>query len=430
MKQFLLGLTRVALLAACCAAAGPALAQTAAAGDVSIAAVVNGQVITNGDVEARARLLALSTGLPLTPDAMNRLRPQITTQLIDETLQMQEINRRGIVVNGADIEASIARIEQGNSLPAGGLQGKMAASGVPFATLIAQIRADIGWQGVLHQILGPELRPTPGDIAAEKKALAAQMQQTQYHLAEIFIPVSDPADESAAQSFATTVISDLRKGAPFPIIAAQFSQADSALQGGDIGFVSSSQLDPATAAVVTTMPPGAISNPIRVPGGYDIVQLQQVRQTGNQTQTVLTVREVFAPFAAPIESGGVGPGQMGVINKLLQSLGQVHSCDDMAALNATFGNVRPADPGPVNLDDVTPPQFQTLLASLPIAQPSRPLVARDGVSAVMVCGRQQEAAKLPSDDDIAQLIVQRRVDLESQQLLADLRHRSIITQTD
>ena len=236
MKQFLLGLSRAAVLAACCAAAGPALAQSAGAADVSIAAVVNGQVITDGDVAGRARLLGLSTGMPLTADAMSRLQPQITSQLIDETLQLQEINRRGIVVKDDDIQASISRIEQGNGLPQGGLRSKMEASGVPFATLISQIRTELGWQDVLHQVLGPELRPTPGDIAAEKKALGAQLQQTQYHLAEIFIPVTDPANEAAAENFANTVISDLRKGAPFPIIAAQFSQSDSALQGGDIGF--------------------------------------------------------------------------------------------------------------------------------------------------------------------------------------------------
>ena len=88
----------------------------------------------------------------------------------------------------------------------------------------------------------------------------------------------------------------------------------------------------------------------------------------------------------------------------------------------------PADPGSVNLATVTPPAFQTLLASLPIGQVSQPLVAQNGVSVVMVCSRQNQAEALPSDDQIAQIIIERRVELESQQLLDDLRHRSIITQ--
>ena len=269
MKQFSSAILVLALAALAAGAMPAARAQTAAAGagmqgmsaGANIAAVVNGQVITDDDVAARARLLAVSTGMPMTPDTLNRLQPQITEQLVDQTLQLQEINRRGVVVKEDDIEAAVSHIEQGNNMPAGALRGRLEAAGVPFSTLIAQLRTQLGWQDVLHQVLGPELRPTPGDIGAEKKALQAQIGQTEYHLAEIFIPVPDPADDAAAHDFAATVITQLRAGAPFPVIAAQFSQADSALQGGDLGFVSPSQLDPATAAVVTQMPAGAISNP-------------------------------------------------------------------------------------------------------------------------------------------------------------------------
>lgn len=406
-----------------CGAAMPAFAQTA-----SIAAVVNGQVITNDDVMARARLLAVSTGLPATPAALNRLQPQITKELIDQTLQLQEINRRNVVVAESDIAAAVAHIEQGNNLPADTLRQHLQAAGVPFSTLIAQLRTELGWQTVLHQVLGPELQPTPGDISAEKKALQAQLGTTQYHLAEIFIPVTDPADDAQAKAFANTVIAQLRTGAPFPIIAAQFSQADSALQGGDLGFVSASQLDPATAAVVLSMPAGAISNPIRVPGGYDIVQLQEMRKVGAATNMSLNIRQAYAAFAEPISNGSVGPDQAAVINKLIAAARGAHACADIEAINASFGNVRPADPGPVNLADVTPPQFQQVLANLAIGQVSQPLVAQGGVSVVMVCSRRNVADALPSDDDIRNLIVERRVALESQQLLDDLRHRSIITQ--
>jgi len=79
------------------------------------------------------------------------------------------------------------------------------------------------------------------------------------------------------------------------------------------------------------------------------------------------------------------------------------------------------------LASVTPPAFQQILANLQVGQVSQPLVAQDGVSVVTVCSKQTSAVGLPSDDQITQVIVERRVQLESQQLLDDLRHRSIIT---
>jgi len=424
MKQ----LFSAALVLAWCGAA-PAAAQITAFSpdDASIAAVVNGQVITTQDVADRARLLALSIGMNPTPDAITHLAPQVTNQLIDQTLQLQEIDHRNVTVPEGDIAAAIGHIEQGNGLPAGGLRAKLAASGVPFATLVSQIRIELGWQTVLHQVLGPGLQPTLGDLNAEKTALKAQLGSTQYHVAEIFVPVTDPADENTAHQFAATVITQLRAGAPFPIVAAQFSQGQTALQGGDLGFVQLSQLDPAVAAVVRSMPNGAISNPIRVPGGYDIVQLQETHTVGDNLQTMLSLRQAFASYPL-ISNGQVGPAQAAVINNLMTQAKAAHSCGDIAALNASLGNVKPTDPGPVNLATVTPPAFQTILSNLQPGQISQPLVAQDGVSVVMVCSRTQQAQSLPSDQDIGNIIVDRRVELESQQLLDELHHRSIITQ--
>lgn len=423
MKLFL----RATLLGSLCIA-GPALAQTAAPDTASIAAVVNGQVITTQDVAARARLLALSSGLNPTPPVAARLAPQVTKQLVDQMLELQEINKLGVPVAEDDVAASISHIEQNNNMPAGGLRQHLEASGVPFGTLLAQIRTELGWQAVLHQVLGPGLQPTPGDIRAEKAALKAQMGATQYHLAEIFVPVSDPSDDAGARSFANTVITQLRGGAPFPIIAAQFSQAQTALNGGDLGFRQLGQLDQAVAATVQNMPVGAISNPIRVPGGYEIVQLVDKHEIGTALQTMLDMRQVFAPYPAAITNGQVGPVQIAVIQKLVAQTRTATSCAAIEALNTQYGNVHPASPGPVNLATVTPPGLQKILGGLPLNQASQPLVGQDGVSVVMVCDRTQAAPQLPSDVDIANLIIERRVDLESQQLLDILRHRSVISQ--
>lgn len=408
--------------------AAPGIAAATAPDGASIAAVVNGQIITSQDVYAKARLLAISSGMNPTLDVIKRLSPQVTKHLIDEVLQQQEIAKRNIIINDDDVAGAIAHIEQGNSMPVGGLRLRLEALGVPFSTMLAQIRTQLGWQQVLHQVLGQGLQPTPGDMNAEKTALKAALGSTQYHLAEIFIPVTDPDDDATARNFANTVIAQLRGGAPFPVIAAQFSQDQTALSGGDLGYVQLNQLDAPVAATVTGMPVGAISNPIRVPGGYQIVQLQDKHEVGNQMQTVLSIRQAFVKYPTPITNGQIGPAQGAMINDLVAKAKQLHSCDDMTALNATYGNVRPADPGPVNLATVTPAAFQSLLGGLAIGQVSQPLVSRDGVSVVMVCSRQQQAEALPSDDEIGNIIVERRVEMESQQLLDDLRHRSIITQ--
>ena len=143
---------------------------------------------------------------------------------------------------------------------------------------------------------------------------------------------------------------------------------------------------------------------------------------------MISMRQAFVPYPTPITNGQVGAAQAAVITKLVQDGRNVHSCSDMEALNAADGAAHPANPGPVDLSGVTPPAFQALLASIPLGQVSQPLVAVDGVSIVIVCSRQSSPVGLPSDDAIANAIISQRIQLESDQLLDNLRHRSIINQ--
>ena len=133
-----------------------------------IVAVVNGEVITNIDVDNRTRLFALSTGLPMSPDVLDRLKSQITRQLIDERLRMQEVQKRKIVVPDKDIAQAIRDIEQHNGLPPGALRQKLAADGVSQRTLIDQIRTQLGWSQVLRQQLGDQAQVTDAQVAEQQ----------------------------------------------------------------------------------------------------------------------------------------------------------------------------------------------------------------------------------------------------------------------
>ena len=122
-----------------------------------IAAVVNGDVISEADIGNRARLFAISTGLPLSTEVIDRLKSQILRQLIDERLRVQEAQRRKIVIQDAQIAAAIKDIETRNNLQPGALRAKLAADGVSTRTLIDQIRAQLAWTQMLRSAIGDKI---------------------------------------------------------------------------------------------------------------------------------------------------------------------------------------------------------------------------------------------------------------------------------
>jgi peptidyl-prolyl cis-trans isomerase SurA len=427
--SFRLKLIRLLVLPAWLACAGLAIPR-AEAQTAKIAAVVNGDVITNDDVDSRARFFALATGQQVSPDVLLRLRPQILQQLINERLEIQEDERRGIVISDKQVAAAIGEIEHNNNMAPGQLRGKLQALGVDPDTLIAQVRTQLGWTQVLRQVVGEMGRPSAADIDRQLALMKQAGAQTQYNVGEIFIPVNSPSAEAGAEKFAETVITELRAGGSFPIIAAQFSQGETALQGGALGWVGADQLDPQVAQLVNEMPVGAISNPVPVAGGLVIVQLrgrQQAGQSGGQGASVtLSVRQVFLPFSTPLDQQHPTPQQRATMAKFHAIATSVHSCGDMEAANKAAGAAKPADPGPVDLASVTPPQFQALLERLAVNQPSPPLIATNGVTLVMVCGKNTQAAGLPSRDQIAEQLFNNRVGLAAQQELDQLHRQGSI----
>jgi peptidyl-prolyl cis-trans isomerase SurA len=195
-----------------------------------IAAVVNGDVISEADIGNRARLFAISTGLPLYTEVIDRLKSQILRQLIDERLRVQEAQRRKIVIQAAQIAAAIKDIETRNNLQPGAHRAKLASDGVSSRTLIDQIRAQLAWTQMLRGAIGEKMNVTDADVADQQKLAAEQIGQHRISPGEIFIPVDDPANSADAQHFAETVITELRPAPRWHWVAAQFSQTQTRLK--------------------------------------------------------------------------------------------------------------------------------------------------------------------------------------------------------
>jgi peptidyl-prolyl cis-trans isomerase SurA len=393
-----------------------------------IAAVVNGDVISNADIANRARLFAISTGLPLSPEVIDRLRAQILRQLIDERLRMQEAQRRKIVIQDAQIAAAIKDIESRNGLQTGALRAKLASDGVSARTLIDQIRAQLAWSRLLREMVSERINITDADVAEQQKLAAQQVGQTEYRLGEIFIPIDDPANSADAQHFAETVITELHAGAPFPMVAAEFSQTQTALEGGELGWEQTNQIDPAVARIVSQMPVGAISNPVRVPGGLSIVALQAKRQIGNELANIVTLRQAFFPFSTPLtDPQNPTEQQRQMLAKARAVPSTVKNCDQMEAYaKANNPPNRPIDPGEVRADGVNPPAFRQLLETVPLGKPTEPLISRDGIAVITVCTREQKNIGEITPTEIRNRLINERVEMMSRQAMRDLHRKASI----
>jgi len=392
----------------------------------AIAAVVNGDVISIGDIDHRARLFALSTGLPMSSDVLERLTPQVRRQLIDERLRLQELQRRSVVVGDRDIAAAIAEIEASNGMPQGLMRRRLAAEGVDLRTMIDQLRVQLGWTRLLRELLGRNAEVGPTETEELATVLRGQVGQTEFRVAEIFVPIGEPRQAADAQRFADTIIAQLRSGASFGVVAAQFSQSQTALQGGDLGWVQPNQLDAEVLRVVQIMPAGAVSNPIRVPGGISIITLRGKRVIGTDNATVATIRQAFFPFAGRLNPAAPTDAQRAVLERARAAVAGARSCEDIERVNSAAAGGRPADPGELRIDAIPNGPMRDLVATLPPGRVSQPLIAEDGIAVIMVCARETKNIGVPTQRELGQRILGERVELIGRQLMRELQRRAVI----
>jgi len=399
-----------------------AMAQPAGGNVNSIVAVVNGDVVTRSEIESRRRLLALSAGVA--GDAGAQGGDQILRLLIDERLRIQELSRRRILVTDQDIASSVANIESRNGLPPGGVVQNLRRAGIEPRVLYDQIRAQIGWARLLRGMLGEQANVPDAEVNEFLAAQRARLGEPEFMVSEIFIPVENPGQEAQVRRFVTDIIQRLRQGVPFAMVAAQFSQSQTAVQGGAMDWMTADRFDPEVANVLRQMPEGAISNPIRVPGGFEIVMLRDKRVSGRDMATIMTMRQVFLPFEGQVNPQAPTAQQLAQLQRAQALSDQARGCEAMDA--AARGSPRPADPGPVRLDNINPPELRDLLGSLPIGRATQPIISVDGALIFMVCARENRNLAEANPQQAREILLRDRVELLSRQLQRDLRRRAQI----
>lgn len=396
----------------------------AAAQDVRVAAVVNGQAITTADIAARSRLLLSSFGQQPTPEALTRLRPQVLRNLIDERLRLQEVQRRRILVSDREVADQVGRIEQRLGMPPGGLARQMAGAGIDPRTLYDQLRSQIGWFRLIRQQLGTQAEVAPAEIEEQLRVLEAAVGTPEYLISEVLLPIDDPSQEAEVNRTAQQIIDRLRAGSPIAPIAVQFSTGASAQEGGDLGWVRAEQLEPEVAAIIGQMPTGAITNPIRTIGGVTIIQKRGQREIGRDPATMMEIRQAFIPFEGNVDPNNLTAQQRGAVEQANRIAATARSCAAIEDAARTIRSPRPSNPGDIRMETL-PPQLRQRLNALGLNQPTV-IGATDGVAVLIVCAKRTENLGAPSREAIANTILRDRSDLLSRQVLRDLRRKAQI----
>jgi peptidyl-prolyl cis-trans isomerase SurA len=284
---------------------------------VDVVATVNGHAITRAEMDKMyTAQLGEAQGQPLSNEQADSLRLNAVRELIDEEIVQQRAAKMNLTATNEEVDAKLAEMKAPYTEEQ--FQARLKDSDHTLDDVKHDLRRSLTIDKLLNKEINSKVTVSDADIATYYNQHKAEFNliETQYHLAEIRVtdmPSNQPGNlqgskatsDAEAKKKIQALKNRLDSGEDFGAIAMNFSErAETASNGGDMGFVPESQLheDPTVYQAVTKLKPGQITDILplldgttKKPAGYAIYKLISKEPPGqrnlNDPRVQQTIRQ-------------------------------------------------------------------------------------------------------------------------------------------
>jgi len=374
--------------------AGAQTRELATQGDLldRVVAIVNDGVVLNSDLDAQLDIVSerlRQQKLELPPQ--NVLRQQVLERLVLQEIEMQRANHAGVKVSDEMLNAALQDVAKRNNLTLTQLPEELKKQGVDYAEYREEIRKEMMLQLLRQRDVLQHISVTPREIDQflDRQAKAPS-ERNEYNVSHILIAVgqeASPAQQEAAGKRAQEVYERAKSGEDFAKLAVAYSNSQTALEGGALGWRKGSELPTFLADIIAKLKPGEVGEPLRTPTGYHIIRLNEVRGgTPTAVEDQVHVRHILMKTNELADDATVRGKLEALRERILKgedfaAVAQVTSQDPGSG--AEGGDLGWAGPG------TFAPEFEQAIATLKDNEISEPFHTQFGWHIVQMLGHRR-----------------------------------------
>ncbi len=353
-----------------------------------VAAVVDEGVVLKSELSERLALVMdnlRKRQQEAPPEQRRQLPPvsvieqQVLEQLVLREIQLQRASRVGINVPDDMLNEALARVADNLGYTLEELPAVLASQSIDYAAYREDSRKDLVIEQLEQRDVINRITITPRELEqCLVNADANAANAYDYNISHILISV--PANATAqdierARQRIDEIHSRLDAGEDFARLAVATSHAQTALDGGSLGWRKGSQLPTLFTNAVLRMKPGEYSEPIQSGSGFQIVKLNDMRGAERTMVDQLHVRHILLRPNEILDNDAVHQKMIGVRAQIVggDDFGTVaRAVSEDPASAADGGDLGWLSPG----DTVN--EFEQVMAQLPLKQLSEPFRTRFG----------------------------------------------------
>lgn len=391
----------------------PAAAQdrAEARGGDYIAAVVNQELVTAGEVQRRVeRALAEASrrGARLPPES--ELRSQVLDALIDERVIITNARESGLRVDESEIDRAVQNIAAQNQIGMDVLRQRLTAEGLDYARFRDNLRDQIMIERMREREVYRRIQISDEEVDKLIDEERARLNvDAETNLAQILVAVPERADEATVAERRERILAALvrvRAGEAFDAVAKDVSEDGNRDKGGEIGLRPASRLPDIFIEATRSLRPGEVSaEPLRSAAGFHVLKVLERKEVPLGEATETRARHVLLR-TSPQLSADVAARRLADYRRQIETgarsfedIARQYSEDGSAAAGGDLGWAAPG---------TMVPEFEEAMNALPVGGLSAPVVTRFGVHLIQVLERRKVVL------DIKQLREQARNALREQ----------------
>jgi peptidyl-prolyl cis-trans isomerase SurA len=251
-----------------------------------VAAVVNDGVVLKSEVDGQVqmvteRLQQQRTELP----PANVLRQQILERLVVQEIQLQRADRGGVKVSDEMLNNSLRDVAERNKMTLDQLPRALESQGVNYAAYRDSMRKEMTISLLRRRDVLEKIIVTPREIDQYLAKQSGSIDNQEFNISHILLALpqaATPGQLEEVSAHAKDIYERARKGEDFAQLAVTYSNSQTALDGGSLGWRKGPQLPTFIADLVAHMQPGDIAEPVRTPSGFHIIKLNERRGAEEQ----------------------------------------------------------------------------------------------------------------------------------------------------
>lgn len=407
-------------------APGHALAQATTAVD-GIVAVVDEDVILRSELDrAVNNITAQYANTPEQLPPRDVLERQVLDRLVLARIQLTRARDSGIRVSDGELAQAIETVASRNRMTQDQLRQRLAADGLSYEEFRASLRDELLIERLRQRYVQSRVQVSEAEI--DQLLAVREIGGPEVRLANIVVALPEgasPDEVALAQKKARDIKSVIERGElDFRAAAIRYSDAQNALEGGEIGWRALDAIPPAFVGLIQQMQPGQISEPVRGPSGYQLIQLVETREQGRQTLTEYNAQGIMIRVTPTLPAEAAR-------QKAEDLYARIQAGEDFAKLarensDDTLSRNDGGDMGWFQLN-AWGTAVGSQLAALQDGQVSRPFQSDAGWHIIKRLGvREQDVTEQNRRNQAREIIAQRKAEEEFERFLRQLRSEAYV----